>query len=293
MLLVQVVDRVGERLRNAGRAHCRERRAVLDDAPLAAMPPDEMRDVMHVRARPGRDRREAHRRERREDRRRAPVRAVLGEERERRRAVAVEARSKPAGVIPSTTIRTSFFGRHQSFASVRNPAYRSGARLRNRRRARAARAPRGSRERARARARRRGAPRRATSAAVPPRVPPRRSAPLTICAAPSAPASPPSAPATMSPQPPGQPPSIAKPIARTGDEREDDARRATRCAPSLQDLRAARPLRPRARRTRRSSTTRPSGPAYLQRPVRRYSGRGGRYSPRRHRRNTCRHNARC
>ena len=55
--------------------------------------------------------------------------AVLGEQRERRRAPPSTARSNAAGVMPSTTMRMSFL---PHFASVRSPAYRSGARRRSR-----------------------------------------------------------------------------------------------------------------------------------------------------------------
>src|SRR5205823_8859795 len=63
MLLVHVVDRVGDRLRDAGGAQRRERGPVLDDALLASMPPDEMRNVVDIRTGAGRDRRQADRRQ--------------------------------------------------------------------------------------------------------------------------------------------------------------------------------------------------------------------------------------
>ena len=71
-------------------------------------------------------------------------------------------------------------------------------------------------------------PETATIAAVPPRVPPRRNAPPTICAAASVPEIPPSTPAKTFAQPPGSDASIAWPIAapdsaairRSRDDRE-------------------------------------------------------------------------
>src|SRR5581483_10869809 len=63
-----------------------ERGAVLDDALLTAVPPDEMRNVMDVRPGAGRDRRQAHGRQRWEDRRSAAVIAVCGKKRECGRA---------------------------------------------------------------------------------------------------------------------------------------------------------------------------------------------------------------
>ena len=61
VLLVHVEDRVEDRPARAGGPDRRERRAVLDQPPLAAVVPDEMRDVVHVGVRPGGDRREADR----------------------------------------------------------------------------------------------------------------------------------------------------------------------------------------------------------------------------------------
>ena len=90
MLLVHVVDRVEERPARAGGADGRERGAVLDQPPLAAVVPDQVRNVVHVRVRAGRDRRQADRRERRERRDPAAVAAVRGEERERRGAAGLD-----------------------------------------------------------------------------------------------------------------------------------------------------------------------------------------------------------
>ena len=63
MLVVHVVDRVRERLREPGCAYRGERRAVLDDATLLAVPPDEMRNVVDIGSCARRDRRQAHRRQ--------------------------------------------------------------------------------------------------------------------------------------------------------------------------------------------------------------------------------------
>jgi hypothetical protein len=82
---VQVDDRVAEAAREARRADRAERRPVFDDPLLLTVPPDEVRDVMPVRMRPGRDRAEADGRQRRERRRGATVLAVLREEAQRRR----------------------------------------------------------------------------------------------------------------------------------------------------------------------------------------------------------------
>ena len=84
VLFVHVEDRVQDR---AARARCpdrRERGAVLDESPLGAVVPDQVRDPVNVRMGAGRDRAQADRRQRREHRHAAAVRAVLREERERR-----------------------------------------------------------------------------------------------------------------------------------------------------------------------------------------------------------------
>ncbi len=131
MLLVHVEDRVGDRLRHPRCAQSSERRAVLDDALLAAMPPDEMRDVVHAGPGAGRDRREADRRERRKDRRRAAVHAVRGEERERGCAAAFDRTLEAGGRQPVDDDQDELL-HAQSFASVRRPEYFSGARRRSR-----------------------------------------------------------------------------------------------------------------------------------------------------------------
>ena len=158
------------------RAHRVERGAVLDEPLLLAVPPDEVRDVVHVRVAAGRDRREADGRQRREGRDGAAVLAGSA-----RSASAGARRShgrlEACGVRPSITTRISFLRPGLSpreDAEARVAARPRGARERARRAA-AARAPRGSRAPARRRAR------RATTAAAsdeqracPPRVPPRR-----------------------------------------------------------------------------------------------------------------------
>ncbi len=85
VLLVHVEDRVEDRAPRAGRADRGERGAVLDDALLAAVVPDEMGDVVHVRVRAGCDRRQADRSQRRESGDAAAVTAVRGQEGERGR----------------------------------------------------------------------------------------------------------------------------------------------------------------------------------------------------------------
>ena len=90
MARVQAVDRVDQRSPRSGRAHGAERGAVLDDPPLAAVIPDEVRDLVHVRMRAGGERREADRRQRGESGDGATVAPVLGEQRERRGGLAAE-----------------------------------------------------------------------------------------------------------------------------------------------------------------------------------------------------------
>ena len=62
--MLMIVSRIA--LARAGAAKRGERRAVLDDAPLAAVVPDEVRDLVDVGMRAGHERREAHGRQRRE-----------------------------------------------------------------------------------------------------------------------------------------------------------------------------------------------------------------------------------
>ena len=105
--MLKIVSRIA-RARPGG-AQRGERRAVLDDAPLAAVVPDEVRDLVHVRVRAGGERREAHGRQRRED-----VESRAGTRRGRRaRASAGAVRrstasSNIAGVSPSMTTRMAF-----------------------------------------------------------------------------------------------------------------------------------------------------------------------------------------
>jgi len=58
---VHVHDRVADRLPGPGGAHGAEGGAVLDQPPLAAVVPDEVRDLVHVGVRPRRERGEADR----------------------------------------------------------------------------------------------------------------------------------------------------------------------------------------------------------------------------------------
>ena len=125
VLRVQVDHRVAQRPRDAGRAHRAERRAVLDDPLLTAMPPDEVRDLVHVGMRSRGDRREADRRQRREGRRRAPVGAVLGEEPDRGRVGCFEHRRRQA-------VDDHEDDGLQSRERTRSPAWRSGDRRRRR-----------------------------------------------------------------------------------------------------------------------------------------------------------------
>ena len=110
MLLVHVVDRVRERLRHARGAHGGERGAVLDDPPLAPVPPDEVRDPVHVGTGAGDDRGEADRRERGKHGGRATVDAVLGEIGERRRAAALDGALERGGRHPVDDDEDDFLG---------------------------------------------------------------------------------------------------------------------------------------------------------------------------------------
>ncbi len=77
VLLVHAKDRVEDAATGARAAKGSERRPVLDEALLAAVVPDEVRDLVHVRICAGHERREADGRQRREHRRRAAVLASL------------------------------------------------------------------------------------------------------------------------------------------------------------------------------------------------------------------------
>src|SRR5215218_4689070 len=68
MTRVEVDDRVAEPLREAGRAHRRKGRSILDEALLLPVPPDEVRNLVDVAVRTCRDRRETDRSEGRERR---------------------------------------------------------------------------------------------------------------------------------------------------------------------------------------------------------------------------------
>ena len=96
MALVQVDDRVAHPLHEPGGAKRGERRAVLDEPLLLAVPPDEVGDPVHVGVAAGRDRGEADRRQRRERRGRAAVAAVVEQEAERGRLGRLEHRRRQA-----------------------------------------------------------------------------------------------------------------------------------------------------------------------------------------------------
>ena len=83
VLSVHVDDRVEYPARHSGGTQRGERRAVLDDPPLAPVVPDEMGNVVHIGMRACDERREADGRQRRERRHRTVVAALLGEERQR------------------------------------------------------------------------------------------------------------------------------------------------------------------------------------------------------------------
>src|SRR5215472_3555904 len=132
MLRVEVDDRVADPAREPGRAEGAEGRAVLDEAVLVAVPPDEMRDLVHVGKRAGRDRGEAYGCERGEDGRGTAVLALVGEEAQRRRVHRLEhGRCQAVDDDEDDGLRAARTG-HQSRASVRSPACVSGVRLRSR-----------------------------------------------------------------------------------------------------------------------------------------------------------------
>ena len=200
---------------------------------------------MHARPGAGRDRGEADRRERREDRGRLPVVAVLGEEGERRRAAALDRalerrrghpvdddehellRHVPGLLVPRERSQTGVpLGPRAPEPRARGPAApaRRGSRRPGSRRA----------PRRRARRRRRAAPcRRACR-----RASGRRS---TICVAPSAPATPPAIPAAT-----------VTPAARLPVPRSRSRAGARRLRPATID--GDPPARPRCRRPRRART---------------------------------------
>ena len=91
MARVEIDDRVAQALRKPDGPHRPERGAVLDQPLLLAVPPDEMRDVMHIGVRAGCDRGQADRRQRREGRRGAAIVPVLEEKAQRRRVGAPRA----------------------------------------------------------------------------------------------------------------------------------------------------------------------------------------------------------
>ena len=80
VLAVHVDEGVPQRLADAGGTDRAERAAVLDDPLLAAVVPDEMRDLVDVAVRAGGDRREADGGQRREHRR-GPAVGTAGRER--------------------------------------------------------------------------------------------------------------------------------------------------------------------------------------------------------------------
>ena len=132
--------RVPERASQTRRAGGAEGRAVLDEPLLAAVPPDEVRDLVDVGMGSGRDRREADRRERGKRRRRAAERPALRERRQRRRRLCAErplqhGRRQPVDHDEDELRRCAALACGH-FASVRSPACRSGS-FRARRAARA------------------------------------------------------------------------------------------------------------------------------------------------------------
>ena len=87
VLGVHVEDRVEDRAPRPGGADGAEGGAVLDEAPLAAVVPDQVRDLVDVRVRAGGDRGEADRRQRGERRGRTAVAAGAGERGQRGQAL--------------------------------------------------------------------------------------------------------------------------------------------------------------------------------------------------------------
>jgi hypothetical protein len=100
VLVAHREDRVAEGLARADRAHGRERRAVLDDSPLAAVVPGEVRHAVDVGVRAGRDRRQADGRDRGKGRHPRSERPARGELGDRRNAALVECALEQRGRQP-------------------------------------------------------------------------------------------------------------------------------------------------------------------------------------------------
>ena len=252
--MLKIVSRSERRVPAA--THRAERRAVLDDPALVAVVPDEVRDPVHVRVRPGRDRGEADRRQRREhrDRPRVARRARPGRPSAGASPLST-ARSKTAGVRPSMTIRTRFFpdtvSPWRGCVARRTGPGRGGAAAG---RTPGRRPPRRSRPPGRTRGRATTEPASANSIAMPERVPPPRSVPRRPAPSRDAPSSPPIRPADR-----------LRPVAdqqadpdpgRDGEQRGDDDRTPVR--PSGMSAPIATPAPCRCRPRRRSSTRSPS-----------------------------------
>jgi hypothetical protein len=123
VLLVHVEDRVEDRAARPGGSDGRERGAVLDQALLAAVPPDEVRDLVDGGVRARRDRRETDRRERRERRDSAAVAAVVREERERGRRAGLDRVLEDVGRETVDDGEDQLLApSHQSRARLRRPA---------------------------------------------------------------------------------------------------------------------------------------------------------------------------
>ena len=134
MLAVHVDERVAQRVPDPGGTDGLERAPVLDDPPLVAVEPDEVRNLVHVAVGAGGDRGEADRSQRGEDRRRPPVLALGGEGGERRRVAGADRPFEHRRRQPVDENQDD--GTRAHFASERRPSYLSGLR-RARRAARA------------------------------------------------------------------------------------------------------------------------------------------------------------
>ena len=192
MVRVHVHHGVAQRAADARRADGAERRAVLDEPPLAAAVPDEVRDLVDVGERTRCERREADRASA-TGRRTPPCRSARARAARRASAPSLARRQPRAstGVSPSTTTTISFLA-----------LIGDGALLGERAQTRVAlgRAPPDPQPEQRhddcldvadgagtSASAARTSPATPTSAAVPASVPPRRSAPRTTCEAPSIP----------------------------------------------------------------------------------------------------------
>ncbi len=128
MLRVHPYQGVAQRSAETGGACGAERRAVLHEAALAAVPPHEVGDLVDVRMRPRRDRGEADGGQGGERRRRAPEASPPGQRRQRRQRAVGERRLEHLRREPVDDDEDELRPRRRGhFASERSPAWRAGS----------------------------------------------------------------------------------------------------------------------------------------------------------------------